>query len=95
MKTLASLFLFCFLYFSLSAQSSTQTIKVTVTDKDSHQPLIGATISIEGIEPMMGTTTDLDGNFRLDQVPVGRHTLRCQYVGYASFVSDNVIIKSH
>lgn len=32
----------------------------------------------------MGTTTDLNGNFRLDNVPAGRHTLRFSSVGYES-----------
>ncbi len=88
------LFLISILSCTFLHAQTTQTIKGTVTDKDSQQPLIGATITIEGLDEMMGTTTDLEGNFRLEKVPVGRRTLRCQYIGYASFVSDNIILNS-
>jgi outer membrane receptor protein involved in Fe transport len=44
----------------LSAQS---TVTGTVIDGDSDEPLIGATIVVKG--KLIGTTTDLDGNFTL------------------------------
>ncbi|MFK7808094.1 MAG: carboxypeptidase-like regulatory domain-containing protein [Saprospiraceae bacterium] len=75
------------------AQTATQTIKGTVIDKVSQQPLIGATVSVEGFE-LLGTATDINGNFRLEDIPVGRRTLRCQYVGYETYVSDNIILNS-
>jgi CarboxypepD_reg-like domain len=94
MKTILPFFFTCLLPIFAFAQTATQTIKGTVIDKDSRQPLIGATIVIEGLEQPLGTSTDLDGNFRLEKVPVGRRTLRCQYIGYEPFVSDNVILNS-
>ncbi len=94
MKTSLSLLLYLSIAYSSIAQTSVQTIKGTVVDKDSQQPLIGATISIDGVDPPMGATTDVEGRFRLENVPVGRHTLQCQYLGYTPYVSDNLVVNS-
>lgn len=32
----------------------------------------------------IGATTDLDGNYRITNIPAGRHTLTASYVGYAT-----------
>ena len=72
----------------------TQTIKGTVIDKDTQQPLIGATVSLEKSSPPIGTITDIDGNFRLESVPVGRQKVVCSYIGYQSFVSNFLIVNS-
>lgn len=80
----------CFAY----AQNPTQVIKGTVIDKDTRQTLIGATVSILGSDPMIGTVTDIDGQFRLENIPVGRQVLQCAYLGYQTFVSDNIIVNS-
>jgi len=84
----------CFCYSFCLAQSPTQTIKGAVIDQDSRQPLIGATVMIENTDPSIGTTTDINGAFRLENVPVGRHQIRCQYLGYQAFLSDNIILNS-
>ena len=52
------------------------TGKVTST---TGEPLIGVSIIIKGTTT--GTTTDLDGNFVLNNVTQGA-TLKCSYVGY-------------
>jgi len=77
-----------------SAQSPTQTVKGQVLDKDTGQPLIGATVEITDIDPTIGVTTDVDGNFELTEVPVGRRTVQVQYLGYEPYVSDGVIVNS-
>jgi len=62
--------------FSANAQTTlTQTIKGTVIDKDSEMPLIGANVFITSTTEMMGTSTDIDGNFRIENVPIGRHSI--------------------
>jgi len=76
------------------AQSPTQTIKGNILDKDTGQPLIGATVQVTDIEPAIGTTTDVDGNFELSEVPVGRRTIEVQYLGYEPYKSDGTIVNS-
>lgn len=60
----------------VSAQS---TIKGNITDNETGETLIGATILIEGTSK--GTTTDLDGNFTLEDVSLPS-TLQISYTGY-------------
>lgn len=71
-----------------------QTVRGVIVDSDSKIPLIGATIVVEGIDPLMGTSADLDGNFRFDGVPVGRHNFVITYVGYEPFTLSEVMVGS-
>ena len=78
----------------LLTQQPTQIIKGTVIDKDTRQPVIGATIKVEGSDPAIGTVTDIDGNFRLKNVPLGRQKIVCSYIGYLTFTSNPIIVNS-
>ncbi|MFK7774739.1 MAG: carboxypeptidase-like regulatory domain-containing protein [Saprospiraceae bacterium] len=91
-KNIASLVLMLFAQLIFS-QSPTQTIKGTVVDKDTQEPLIGATVMVDGFDDL-GTTTEVDGSFRLENVPVGRRKILANYVGYLSYFNDNVLINS-
>ncbi|MCK4750659.1 MAG: TonB-dependent receptor, partial [Bacteroidales bacterium] len=44
--------------------------------------------------PLRGTITDPEGNFRLDRVPVGRHTLEISCMGYEGRNQPNIIVRS-
>jgi hypothetical protein len=72
----------------------TQTVRGTIKDANIKIPLIGATIIVEGIEPIMGTTADIDGNFRLERVPLGRHNFKVSYVGYEPFTLAEILVGS-
>ncbi|MGE0589921.1 MAG: carboxypeptidase-like regulatory domain-containing protein [Cyclobacteriaceae bacterium] len=77
-----------------SAFAQTQTIKGNVLDAQAAYPLIGASVILVGSDPVVGTVTDLDGNFVLLNVPVGRQTLAVQYIGYKSITLPNVLVTS-
>lgn len=79
---------------SLQAQSLTQTIRGTVVDKISKGTLPGASVVILNSDPMIGSTTDEDGNFKLSQVPVGTYTIRVSFIGYKDITLPNVIVNS-
>ncbi|MEM7109248.1 MAG: TonB-dependent receptor, partial [Bacteroidota bacterium] len=70
----------------------TQTVKGTVLDAQADYPIIGASIIVVGSDPIIGSVTDLDGNFKLDAVPYGRQTLAVQYIGYKSISLPNVLV---
>jgi hypothetical protein len=76
------------------AQEMTQTIRGSITDKVSHIPLPGATVMVVGSNPIKGTTTDVNGNFRLAQVPVGNVSLLITYVGYKEQLLSNLVLNS-
>ncbi|WP_020569210.1 TonB-dependent receptor [Neolewinella persica] len=77
---------------ALAVSLSAQTIKGYLTDAQSEMPLIGATVELLTVEPTRGTTTDLDGQFRLENIPPGRHTLRLSYLGYEGRNLPNVMV---
>lgn len=79
------------------AQSSpalTQVVRGKITDIDSQEELIGATIQVVGSNPIIGTTTDIQGNFRLNEVPLGRVSLKVDYIGYESQTLPNIVVTS-
>ena len=76
------------------AQEITQTIKGQIIDQDSKSPLIGATILVVGSDPILGNITDIDGNFKITGVPIGRVTLKLSYVGYEEKMIPNLLISS-
>src|SRR5205085_8289434 len=76
------------------AQQLTQTIRGTVVDKISNTPLPGANVVVLNFNPIKGTSTDMDGNFKLMQVPVGKQTLRITYVGYKDAMLNNIDVIS-
>lgn len=76
----------------LMAQELTQTIKGKIVDIDTEIPLPGATVLILDSDPLIGSTSDLDGYFRLENVPLGRYNLRVSYMGYEPvFISELVV----
>ncbi|MEO8148304.1 MAG: TonB-dependent receptor, partial [Bacteroidia bacterium] len=76
------------------AQQLTQTIRGTVVDKISNTPLPGANVLVPNSNPIKGVSTDLDGNFKLMQVPVGKQNLRITYVGYKDVTVSNIDVIS-
>lgn len=66
----------------LGAQPLVQTVRGTVIDKQSQSPLPGAIVQIVGTASVMATTTGAQGEFRIENVPIGRRQLKVQAVTY-------------
>lgn len=76
------------------SQNLTQTVRGTILDMDSRLPLIGATVVIAGSNPLIGTTTDVNGNFKLENIPIGRIALQTSYIGYECKTTSDIVINS-
>ena len=76
------------------SQNVTNTIRGTVTDKESLEPLVGAKVIVLGSSPLLGGVTDFEGNFRIDSIPVGRQTIQVTYLGYETHVLPNIDLAS-
>ena len=76
------------------SQNLTQTVRGNITDTDSKLPLIFVTVFIPGTDPLIGAVTDLDGNYRLENVPIGRITLQFSYMGYEDKTIPNIEVNS-
>lgn len=70
-----------------------KAIKGQVTDKDSHYPIIGATVVVLGSKPLVGTQTDEFGYYKLE-VPLGRVSIKVSYMGYQDGGAANVLVMS-
>lgn len=66
----------------LGAQPLVQTVRGTVIDKQSQSPLPGAIVQIVGTASVMATTTGAQGEFRIENVPIGRRQIKVQAVTY-------------
>ncbi|MCP3930446.1 MAG: TonB-dependent receptor [Bacteroidetes bacterium] len=71
-----------------------QTIRGTLVDEDTQSPIIGANVVIANSNPLLGTTTDIDGQFRIENIPVGRQSVMISYLGYESKTLTNLLIGS-
>ena len=72
---------------------ATQTIRGQVCDVASGEPMIGVTITVEN-GTTMATVSDLDGNFEIKNVPVGRHSVRASYIGYEPVLLKEQLVSS-
>lgn len=72
----------------------TQTIRGTVVDHVTQTSLPGASVVVVNSQPLIGATTDVDGNFRLRKIPVGTHSLRISFIGYKDITIPNIVVNS-
>ncbi|MBE9511944.1 MAG: TonB-dependent receptor, partial [Bacteroidetes bacterium] len=77
-----------------SQEQLTQTIRGVAVDKHSKSPLPGATIVLLDAETLTGTSSDANGNFRLEEVPIGRRTIQIRFLGYNPITINNLIVTS-
>lgn len=83
----------CFLASNFTiALSQSGTIRGIVTDAETGEPLIGATVLIQ--ESSSGTATDLDGKYTLQNVEPGTHELQVSYVSYQPKTVSDVEVKT-
>jgi hypothetical protein len=79
------------LSFRVISQEITQTIRGVVLDKQSQSPIPGVVVQLLASEPLRGTATGEQGEFRLSGVPVGRWQLRFQGISYRERVMTVVL----
>ncbi|MDW7690549.1 TonB-dependent receptor [Flammeovirgaceae bacterium SG7u.111] len=84
--------LLCFSFSSFS--QSVQTIRGQITDKDAKSPIIGATVTVVGSDPLIGAATDPNGYFTLKNVPIGRQELKISAIGYEEMIVPNILVLS-
>lgn len=60
----------------------TQSIRGIITDAQSKSPVPGVTILILDSDPLIGTTSDMDGYYELSNIPIGRVNVQVSYIGY-------------
>jgi hypothetical protein len=74
------------------ASQPVSSIRGTVIDADSRMPLVGVSIVIANSDPLNGTVSDINGEFRFEGLHVGRYDLNVFYLGYESKSVTNILL---
>lgn len=78
----------------LSAQPVTQIIKGEVVDKVMQVALPGANVVVLTVTPLNGSATDVNGKFKLTNIPVGKHSIKISFMGYKDYYINNLVVNS-
>jgi len=81
------------LFASFMAFSQGGTLKGTIIDNDSKEPIPFANIVLEvGGTMVGGTSSDFDGNYTIKPIPPGTYDLKASSVGFQPVLITGVII---
>ena len=72
----------------------TQTVRGRIIDNESQSPIPGVTVLIAGSEPQIVSVTDAAGDFRLENVPIGRITIHAMFITYNFTELRDIELKS-
>lgn len=78
---------------SFSIYAQTGTICGTVFDAKMKEPLIGASVLVEGTTT--GAITDIDGNFRIEGLKPGKYNVSASYVSYQTQTQTDIPVVAH
>jgi outer membrane receptor for ferrienterochelin and colicin len=74
--------IFFLLLASTVAFAQTGSIKGTIVDFKTKEAVIGASVVLKGSTPPIGTATDVEGNFEIQNIKTGPQTIIVSYVSY-------------
>jgi hypothetical protein len=87
MKTVTIILVFILFAGSAIPQDQiTQTLRGVILDKNTGVPLPGANIIIIGSDPVVGTSSDVNGRFKIENLPIGRIGIKVTYIGFEDVV---------
>jgi len=92
MKKLNLLFSFVLICFVHHAQI-VQIVRGTIVDNETNTPLIGAQVRIitDDTTLFLGAATDINGEFIIKNVPIGKPEIQAFYIGYNQYVSSIIV----
>ncbi|MDZ7345656.1 MAG: TonB-dependent receptor [candidate division KSB1 bacterium] len=85
---------FSLMLFAFYAQAQTLfgSLNGTVTDAKTGEPLVGVNVVV--MDTPYGASTDAEGRFFIQRIPVGTYRLRFDYIGYESVIKTDIVVKS-
>ncbi|MCF8465290.1 MAG: carboxypeptidase-like regulatory domain-containing protein [Flavobacteriales bacterium] len=88
-----SILFLLFLFSSLGSFGQiTQTIRGKVVDAVSQRGLPGASVVVLDTSTFIGSASDVDGGFKLENVPIGRVSLKVSFIGYEDQFLQNLVL---
>lgn len=87
--------IFCFGgVLSVFGQELNQTVRGTLIDFESKTPIIGAKVIVVNSSPIKGAISNEFGEYRIENVPVGRIELKITAFGFQDMSLPNLLIES-
>ena len=71
-----------------------QTIRGVIIDKQTLTPLPEASVILLNTDPVIGATANEKGEFKIENVKIGRISLKVSYLGYNSIQLNNLMLTS-
>ena len=91
MKRITNFLLTVSLIFCGAVSMQAETLRGTVKDAITGEPLIGATVKIVELENA-AAIADIDGKYQINLSKGGRYTIEANYVGYEPSVTKEILI---
>jgi len=82
---------FCLVLFSIAANAQ-GVLKGRITDKKNQEPIIGASVLVNGTN--LSAISDVDGNYQLNAIPVGTYVLTIRYISYQTLQLKDIMIQA-
>jgi len=76
----------------LVVAGTTGKIRGKVTDKQSGEPLVGASVVVQGTS--MGASVNVEGEYVILNVPAGTHSIEAKYLGYQPYTIGSVLVNA-
>jgi len=89
----AIILLFSFISMSNFALSQNVKIYGTITNALNNDPIPFANIVVEGT--MIGTTSDIDGNYEILNLQAGAYNFKCSYIGFNTDIQSEIKVSSN
>ncbi len=67
---------------TMASFGQSASIKGTITDAQTNETLVGAYVIVDGLQK--GGSTDIDGNYIIENLPAGTYQVIATYVGFSS-----------
>ena len=81
-----------FLAISVLAIAQKGTLKGLVTDAKTKEPLVGATVILDGTTT--GTVTDFEGKYEISNINPGKYKIRCSFISYETQFIENIKVQA-
>jgi len=91
MKAVKFILFFCLFTLAHSAIGQQAQVRGSVLDSDTGEPLIGATVRLEG--STYGGITDIDGQYSISVEQAGTYNLMASYIGYDGITVSSIEVK--
>jgi hypothetical protein len=91
-KLVLTIIIISSLFFETTAQGISGSISGKVFDASTKQPITGVNIFLVGTT--IGAASDSDGNYKIENIPVGNYQLRATSIGYDVITKTDVIVNS-